>query len=146
LLTAKLIRDLSPKAGDLYVSDLELPGFGVRVHPSGNKSFFWNSRQGRLSLGDVRNMRLEQARDLAREYKAMARRGINVRRHLRAEREANEALERRSQLTLQSAFDEYARLREGGIAGVKPWTKASSKAYWPAPDHRSNCCERIRTV
>jgi integrase len=129
LLTAKLIRDLSPKAGDLYVSDLELPGFGVRVHPSGNKSFFWNSRQGRLSLGDVRNMRLEQARDLAREYKAMARRGINVRRHLRAEREANEALERRSQLTLQSAFDEYARLREGGIPGVKPWTKASSKAY-----------------
>ena len=133
-LTAKAVRDLRPRDGgrDLLVFDNELPGFGVRVHPSGVKSYFWNSRQGRLSLGDVRNMRLEQARDLAREYKAMARRGINVRRHLRDEREANEAGERRSQLTLHSAFKEYARIREGGIGGVKQWTKASSKAYGAA--------------
>ena len=133
-LTAKAVRDLRPRdeGRDLLVFDNELPGFGVRVHPSGVKSYFWNSRQGRLSLGDVRNMRLEQARDLAREYKAMARRGINVRRHLREEKEANEAGERRSQLTLQSAFEEYARIREGGIGGVKPWTKASSKAYGAA--------------
>lgn len=130
-LSAKTIRDLSPRpeGGDLLVSDKELPGFGVRVHPSGVKSFFWNSRQGRLSLGDVRNMRLEQARDLAREYKAMARRGINVRRHLLKEREANEASARRSQLTLQIAFEEYARIREVGLAGTKAWSRATGEAY-----------------
>ena len=61
-LTAKIIRGLRPEPGrDVFVFDMELPGFGVRVHPSGNKSYFWKSRQGRLSLGDVRNQRLEQA-------------------------------------------------------------------------------------
>jgi integrase len=130
-LSSKVVRDLSPRpdGGDLLVFDNELPGFGVRVYPSGVKSYFWNDRQGRLSLGDVRNMRLEQARDLAREYKAMARRGINVRRHLREEREANQAEERRSQLTLQTAFAEYARIREGGLAGTTAWSRSTGEAY-----------------
>ena len=133
-LSAKVVRDLSPNAdgGDLFVSDASLPGFGVRVHPSGNKSFFWNSRQGRLSLGDIRDIRLEDARDKARHYKALHKRGINVRSHLKAEYESNQAKERRSSLTLKIAFEEYAALRESGVGGNKPWSLKSSRAYWNA--------------
>lgn len=139
-LTAKIIRGLRSEPGrDVFVFDMELPGFGVRVHPSGNKSYFWKSRQGRLSLGDVRNQRLEQARDIAREYKALARKGINVKRYLEAEREANQRQERQSSFTMEIAFREYAALRQTGGAGTKQWSRSSARAYasawrWIADD------------
>jgi len=136
-LSAKVVRDLSPNAdgGDLFVSDTSLPGFGVRVHPSGNKSFFWNSRQGRLSLGDTRDIKLDDAREMARQYKAFHKRGINVRDYLKKEYERNQAEQRRSQLTLQVAFEEYAALREKGGGRFKPWSLKSSRAYRIAWNH-----------
>ena len=43
-LTPKFVRDLKPNhsGGDLIVTDALLPGFGVRVYPSGRKAYWWN--------------------------------------------------------------------------------------------------------
>src|SRR5262245_27744782 len=53
------------------VWDERLPGFGVRVYPSGKKAFvlFYraNGRQRVLTLGAYGPLTLDQARDLARQ-------------------------------------------------------------------------------
>ncbi len=87
-LTPKIIRDLkpNPSGGDLIVTDALLPGFGVRVYPSGRKAYWWNSRrEGRQTIGSVDVYTLEEARDEARENKKLYRKGVNVRRHRAAD-------------------------------------------------------------
>lgn len=62
----------TPKARDLRWDD-ELPGFGVRIWPSGKKSFFIEYRHmGRpryMTIGPYGVLTLHQARDLARQAK-----------------------------------------------------------------------------
>ena len=124
-LTPKIVRDLkpNPKGGDLFVTDALLPGFGVRVYPSGQKAYWWNSRrEGRQTIGSTELITLEEARDVARENKRLYRKGINVRKHRAAEIEANLAAERRSALTISVALDEYFRHRTD-------WSAATQKNY-----------------
>lgn len=124
-LTPKVVRDLKPNpgGGDLIVTDAMLPGFGVRVYPSGQKSYWWNSRrEGRQTIGRVDVFTLEESRDEARENKKLYRKGVNVRRHRAAEIEANLAAERRNALTISVALDEYFRYRSD-------WSAATQKNY-----------------
>jgi integrase len=96
-LAIRTIEQLPPyrKAGnaaDLHFDD-ELKGFAVRVYPSGRKSYLvqYRTRTGqtrRLSLGDVGILTPTEARDLAREHLASARKGFDPaaeRRNARAE-------------------------------------------------------------
>ena len=68
-IVAKLTRET---AGREVVFDDALPGFGVRVKPSGHKAYIiqYRTRAGtsrRLTLGAVTVLRLEQARARARK-------------------------------------------------------------------------------
>lgn len=82
-LTEKRIRDLAPKAKQYFVFDEELPGFGVRVGSSGEKSFVIRYRTGggrsaqqrRITLCKVQAASLSTARDEARSYLAEVRKG-----------------------------------------------------------------------
>jgi len=68
-LTQRRVDSLKPRKKALDVRDSLIRGFGVRVLPSGRKSFFLHSQvDGRRiwqSIGDARAMTLECARDLA---------------------------------------------------------------------------------
>ena len=124
-LTPKIVRDLkpNPSGGDLIVTDALLPGFGVRVYPSGRKAYWWNSRrEGRQTIGSVDEYTLDEARDEARENKKLYRKGINVRKHKAAEIEANLAAERRNEMTISVALEEYFRHRTD-------WSAATQKNY-----------------
>jgi len=66
-LTKAKINSLKPEAKDIFVWDSSMPGFGVRVKPSGVKTFVTqyrnkHGRSKRLSIGRVGVLTLDQAR------------------------------------------------------------------------------------
>lgn len=68
-LTKRLIESLEAKSKDYFVWDQELPGFGLRILPSGTRKFVLQYRYGRISrrmgLGRYGAINVEQARTLA---------------------------------------------------------------------------------
>ncbi|WP_157182137.1 tyrosine-type recombinase/integrase [Methylobacterium sp. WSM2598] len=96
-LTKRVVDDLKPADRPFVVYDTELTGFGVRVAPSGSKTFLIEYRPGaggrgvrsvRLSLGPYGVLTPEEARRLAREKLATARSGKDPAAERRAAREA----------------------------------------------------------
>ena len=67
-LTKRSIEALAPREIDYIAWDNDVPGFGVRVMPSGRKSFVLQYRAGRRSrrmvLGYVNVVTPEQARGI----------------------------------------------------------------------------------
>lgn len=79
-LTKRLVDSLMTTDGDLVVWDAEMPGFGVRVKPSGVKSFCiqYRNKQGRsrrVTLGRYGRMTVDEARKEARQRLADADKG-----------------------------------------------------------------------
>ncbi|WP_306120950.1 MULTISPECIES: site-specific integrase [unclassified Roseitalea] len=83
-LTKKAVDELQPRDKQYVCYDSSLPGFGVKVYPSGRKSFVVEYRPGsggrriakkRLSIGHVGTLTCEQARDMARTKLAEVRLG-----------------------------------------------------------------------
>ncbi len=73
--------------------DAEVPGFGVRVMPSGNRSFVFQFRthageSGRITLGSFPALTVDEARKLAREHSLCVEQGGNPSRDRRNAREA----------------------------------------------------------
>jgi integrase len=71
-LTKKFIDGLKPKSQDVFVWDTEIRGLGVRLKPSGTKTFFVqyrnkSNRTRRLVIGQYGILTVELARDMARE-------------------------------------------------------------------------------
>lgn len=70
-LTQRSVAALAAKESDYFVWDTLLPGFGVRVMPSGSKTYQVQYRRGartrRASLGRHGTVSTEQARNKARE-------------------------------------------------------------------------------
>src|SRR5690242_15971282 len=68
-LTKRVVEAVAPAAGDLFVWDDELPGFGLRVYPSGTRKYLlqWkrDGRTRRLVLGTHGPLTCEQARAAA---------------------------------------------------------------------------------
>lgn len=76
-----------------YLWDSEVPGFGVRLLPSGSKRFVFQFRtiggeQGRLTIGRFPSMTVDQARRIARECRTEVDRGGNPSLGRREERAA----------------------------------------------------------
>ena len=80
-LTAKTVEALAPQGPKrLEVYDVTLPGFGLRISPSGHKSWFCavrdNSRQRRVTLGPYPRVSLADAREAARKVMSDAETGV----------------------------------------------------------------------
>ncbi|MBI3439223.1 MAG: site-specific integrase [Proteobacteria bacterium] len=72
-LTKSFVQNLEPKAKEYHVWDRDLPGFGVRVHPSGRKTFVGQTRDHRDrtrkdSFGTFGTWTVEQARTDAKQW------------------------------------------------------------------------------
>src|SRR5512134_226945 len=80
-LTKRTIEALAPRDVDYIAWDNDIPGFGVRVMPSGRKSFVLQYRAGRRSrrmvLGYVNVVTPEQARAMAIQHLAALRQGVD---------------------------------------------------------------------
>ncbi len=79
-LTKRVVEAIRPTAKDIFVWDEEIRGLGLRVKPSGTKTFFVQYRNEarrtrRLVLGQFGVMTVEMARVAAREQLAAVLRG-----------------------------------------------------------------------
>ena len=78
-LTEKSVARIGPGDRDVFAWDDAMPGFGVRVKPSGVKSYIIQYRRGavskRMTIGSCSLFRLEQARDRARRLLSVAKDG-----------------------------------------------------------------------
>ena len=80
-LTPRLARDSRPGSRDTILFDRTLPGFGLRVHPSGRKVYIVQARiegrSRRIVIARHGEMELAEARRRARDTLARIRAGEN---------------------------------------------------------------------
>jgi integrase len=81
-LFKRVIDQITPQQGDYFVWDTTLPGFGVRVFPSGRKTYLVQYRDAhgrtrRYTLGPHGVLTPDQARQLAQDALARVRAGAN---------------------------------------------------------------------
>lgn len=83
-ISKRTVDGLKPAEKPYIAYDIDLTGFGVRVMPTGSKSYVIEYRSGfggrgvrstRLSLGSTKTLTPDEARKLARDKLADARRG-----------------------------------------------------------------------
>ncbi len=116
---------LKPEAKAYEVMDALVPGFGVRVMPSGVKSFILfrrfpgSTNPVRRSIGQYGELTLEKARETAREWLALVKKGIDPAVEIeRLRRETIETERAKQAASFRSALHGYllrraARLRSG---------------------------------
>jgi len=106
-LTPRLVRDARPGPKDTFLFDKTLPGFGLRIHPSGRKVWIVQTRiEGRtrrIVVARHGEMELAQARRRARDMLARIRAGGNPADDIRREKETP---------TFRQFADEYLRRSE----------------------------------
>src|SRR5262245_59694710 len=105
-LSVKIVETAESRAKEYALFDIEQKGFGLRVRPSGAKTFFFQYRLGgalrRYTIGAFPAITVSQARDEARRLRSQVTLG------------GDPALDRRTKLaipTLNQLIDVY--LHEG---------------------------------
>jgi integrase len=87
-LSNAMVQRVRPGDRDIYVFDPSPPGvsgFGARITPNGHRSWFVQYRMGkgrhavkkRAVIGDVSDLTAHRAREIAKDWKAKARQGID---------------------------------------------------------------------
>lgn len=117
-LTKVTVDALEPREKAFTIRDKGLPGFNVRVYPSGKRSFFFRYRVGggrgaairEPKIGDYGPMTVDQARGLAKDWAAEVRRGGDPSEARQMQRNAP---------TMSELFDRY-------LAAAQKRKKASS--------------------
>ena len=103
-LTPRLARESTSNGKDTILFDRALPGFGLRVHPSGRKVWIVQARiegrSRRIVIGRHGEIDLAQARRRARDMLARIRAGGNPADDVHREKEIP---------TLRAFADEYLR-------------------------------------
>ena len=150
-LTDLAIRKLHPKGGErIEVWDSRAPGFGVRVSPTGNKSFIvvyrHKGRPRRMTLGKYPIMALQEARELATEAIRNAKREIDPQHQKVVERtgvrfdqtvdlyvrtyctQHNREHRRETERLLKSRF-----VSRWGARDVREITKVDRRTWYPLP-------------
>ena len=114
-LTQSLIDALDPDGSVRDVRDTELRGFGVRIMPSGRKSYFVHAQSGMqrrwTKLGDARTLPLARARTLARARLAALR-------NRDPSRAPEAAAETPFEVVAKAAFRRHARLWNPGTMEI----------------------------
>ena len=113
-LTKRLIETLKPSDTDLWVWDSTLPGFGVRVMPSGRATFVMRYRTAsgtarKHTLGRCTDLHPDEAREMAREAFAHVAKGGDPSGERKTLREAPTV----SDLAKRHISDYASRLRPG---------------------------------
>ncbi|MGB7917455.1 MAG: Arm DNA-binding domain-containing protein, partial [Rhodomicrobium sp.] len=113
-LTDRLLKSLKPGERPFEVMDSQVRALGIRVMPSGVKTFILRRRYpgstqpARRSLGTYGEMSLAQARDKAREWNASVKKGIDPALEEYRRRQATIEAERQRQAsTFGAAFEAY---------------------------------------
>jgi integrase len=157
-LTDFKIRALRPDpAGEYILGDTQVPGFGVRVRPSGTRTYVVMKRlpgdriPRRITLGSVPTsypaadgeITLAEARERAREAVAAVRKGVDVNRQKRdAVRDARKSreVERGAKGYALGSFGEiaeaYIRVECGALARGAEITSIIRRELLPAWGHR----------
>ncbi len=103
-LTPRLARESMPKAKDTILFDGTLPGFGLRIHPSGRKVWIVQTRikgrSRRIVIARHGEMKLAEVRRRARDMLARIRAGENPADDIQREKTAP---------TFREFADEYLR-------------------------------------
>ena len=123
-LTAKLARRSKPGPKDIILFDTTLPGFGLRIHPSGRKVWIVQARiegrSRRLRIARHGEMELTEARRRARDMLTRIRAGGNPAEDIQREKETP---------TLRAFADEYLRRSEPHL---KPSGRRTVRIYLKA--------------
>jgi integrase len=113
-LTDRKLAALKPEGKRYDVMDTDVPGFGVRVSETGQRTFVLiarypgSSNPTRRALGEYPALSLEQARERAREWRELIRKGIDPKAEV--ERLRREEL-RKQQTTFGAVAEDYIALR-----------------------------------
>jgi hypothetical protein len=141
-LTKRTIDAISPKeSADLFCWDDELPGFGLRIKPSGAKSFILqyrnkNGRSRRLTIGRYGIVTPEQGRQRARRLLADVSHGKDPAAERAADREA---------ITVEQLCREYlSRAEQGLIITRRKQAKKPSTIYTDRGRIETPCCSAFR--
>jgi integrase len=111
-LTDRKIQSLKPRAAPYIVPDPQVPGHGVRVMPSGHKSYVLNTRYpgssnpAPRSLGSYGVLALQQSREKARQWLSLIKRGIDP--QVQEERERQGAL-RKQRTTFTAVAEDFIK-------------------------------------
>lgn len=124
-LTKSVIESLKPGEPDYFVWDDLLPGFGIRVWPSGKKTYVAQYRAGirtrRVKIGNHGALTVEEARKEAKGILGDVARG---------EDPQEDRVTRRKSLTMKELCDNYLQAAERGlIMGKGGKAKKSSTLY-----------------
>jgi len=113
-LTDRKIKSLKPQAKPYDTMDTDVRAFGVRTLPTGEKSFILYRRYPgsntpvRRTLGHYSEISLADARELARDWIAQIKKGIDPARAAEQARKANIEAERaRNKNTVKAALTSY---------------------------------------
>ena len=82
-ITTRLVRQVASQATVYEIWDTDIPGFVLRVWPSGQASYYLvyrtrDSRRVRYRIGPMGAMTVAQARDLAQQYAARTVAGEDI--------------------------------------------------------------------
>jgi integrase len=121
-LTDRAIKAMRKAAKAYDVHDAVVPGLGLRVLPSGVKSFVLvarypgSSNPTRRSLGQYGELTLEAARNKARQWLELIARGIDPAAQVEEERRKRERARR---TTFGAVVEDYIRIEVYGPGGEK---------------------------
>lgn len=129
--TMNEVKGFKPKARQYEVFDNTrqrgVGRLGVTVAPSGSKTFifrfFWDGSRATIQLGKFPEMSLTQARDLAGQYGAQLKQGVNPK--LEAERQQSEA---EARVQAEALKGSVRQLFEGYTSKMKAEGKRTHKA------------------
>lgn len=118
-ISKSLVDNLAPGATDVWAWDGALPGFGVRVQPSGRKTYVarYRTREGqqrKLTIGRCSDLAPDRARDLARQTFAAVAAGKDPTQDRRDARES---------ATMDALYERYMKQH------ARPFKKPSSVTH-----------------
>jgi integrase len=131
-ITTTLVKNTSPAATDIWVSDTELRGFGLRVRPNGSKYFVYryqlNGKRKLKILGPSNVLTVARARKAALELAGVvaADRDPLQEEQDRLEQVAREKEEAEAQVSLSDFCDIYLEDAKKGLVTYRQRPKKAS--------------------